>query len=265
MSKGQIKVSIIVAVYNDERYLSRCLETLVNQTLEEIEIVLVNDGSTDDSGNICDKYIVLYTNKVRVIHKAINEGVGLSRNLGISASTGEYIGFVDSDDWVELDMYEKMYRKAQDTNADIVICDVRKIFVDSNVEKVEVSLPEESDNIDIGYYIKDGLNPAYSWNRIYKRNIWDNYQFKRMVYEDLDIILTLQSYCTKIAYIQEPLINYYKRLNSITTSYNNIRLLDIMTAYRDASNNANPKYQPEAVFCVAKRILINLGTPGFYV
>lgn len=261
MKDNQIKVSVIVPAYNEEKYLDRCLKTVVNQTLEEIEIILVDDGSKDGTYDICEEYQQNYPEKVVVIHKA-NEGLGPARNSGIAIAKGEYIGFVDADDWVELDMYKSMYEAAKKNKSDIVVCDVRKIFVSEDREAVEVSLPNEGAKIDIGKYIKDGLNPAYSWNKLYKREIWDKYKFKKMVYEDLDIVLTILGDCNSISYIQRPFNTYYKRPDSITTSYTNIRLLDIMQAYRDAVNNANEKYRDETVFCVAKRILINIRTPG---
>jgi len=259
--KNKLKVSIIVPAYNEEKYLDRCLKTVVHQTLDEIEIILVDDGSNDGTYDICEKYQQDYPEKIVVIHKK-NEGLGLARNSGIAIAKGEYIGFVDADDWVELDMYEAMYETAKKNNSDVVVCDVRKIFVSEDREAVEVSLPDEGARIDIGKYIKDGLNPAYSWNKLYKREIWDKYKFKKMVYEDLDVVLTILSNCNIVSYIQRPFNTYYKRDGSITTSYTNIRLMDIMQAYRDAAYHANEKYRDETVFCVAKRILINMKTPG---
>lgn len=258
---NEIKVSVIVPAYNEEKYLERCLETVVNQTLKELEIILVDDGSSDETYNICEKYYEEYPEKVVVIHKE-NEGLGPARNSGISIAQGRYIGFVDADDWIDVNMYKSMYEIAEKNKSDVVVCDVRKYFVSQNKEVVEVSLSEESGQIDIGKYIKDGLNPAYSWNKLYRREIWEEYKFKNMVYEDLDIVLTILSNCKTVSYIQKPFNTYYKRANSITTSYTNIRLMDIIQAYRDAVYNVNEKYQEETVFCVAKRILINMKTPG---
>lgn len=262
MKEKQRKVSVIVPAYNEEKYLERCLNTIVNQTLEELEIIVVDDGSKDGTYHICEKYQQACPEKLTVIHKR-NEGVGPARNCGLAIAKGEYIGFVDGDDWIDVEMYQTMYETAKKHHSDIVVCDVRKIFVSENRETVEVSLPNESPQIDIGTYIKDGLNPAYAWNKLYRREIWEQYQFKKMVYEDLDIVLTILSNCKIVSYIQRPFNTYFKRPNSITTSYENTRLLDIMQAYKDAAYNANEKYREETVFCVAKRILINMGTPGF--
>jgi glycosyltransferase involved in cell wall biosynthesis len=264
MADKNPKVSVIIPAYNEERYLARCLDSVISQTLDEIEIILVNDGSTDGTYGICEKYLKKYLGKVMVIHKR-NEGIGLARNTGIEMASGEYIGFVDADDWIDKNMYKEMYDTAVLNHSDVVVCDVKKIFVSEGKEQVEVSMPCESPAIDIGKYIKDGLNPAYSWNKLYKREIWGKFRFKKMVYEDLDIVLTILGNCDKVSYVQKPFNTYYKRPGSITTTYENIRLLDMMKAYEDAVFNSNPKYRKETVYCIAKRILINLETPGLSV
>lgn len=115
-------VSVIVPVYNVQAYLRQCLDSVVHQTLREIEIILVDDGSTDGSGQICDEYKSQHP-QVTVIHQK-NQGLAAARQAGLDVAQGEYIGFVDSDDWLELNMYEKMYSTARDNNADIVFCNV---------------------------------------------------------------------------------------------------------------------------------------------
>ena len=114
-----VKVSVVVPIYNAESYLVQCLDSIINQTLPDIEIILVNDGSTDNSALICQKY--LDVPRVRYIAKE-NEGLAAARHDGINAATGEYVGFVDSDDWIELNMYETMYAAAKNNDADIVFC-----------------------------------------------------------------------------------------------------------------------------------------------
>lgn len=115
-----VKVSVVVPVYNKEKVLKKNIQTILNQTLSDIEIILINDGSTDNSGQICDE--LKYTdNRVRVIHQN-NKGVSAARNKGISISTGRYIGFVDPDDWIEENMYENMYKKIKKTQAEVCLC-----------------------------------------------------------------------------------------------------------------------------------------------
>ena len=118
-----IKVSVIVPVYNTEKYLRRCLDSLVNQTLREIEIIIVNDASPDNSIEIMREYERKYKNKVVVIDLKVNVKQGGARNEGINIAKGEYIGFVDSDDWVDKEMYKELYNKAKENNADIVDSD----------------------------------------------------------------------------------------------------------------------------------------------
>ena len=115
------KVSIIVPVYNMQNYLKKCFDSLINQTLADVEIIVVNDESTDNSPEIIEAY-ALMDKRIKVINRK-NGGLSMARNSGMSVATGEYIGFVDSDDWVELEMYEKMYDLASKHSADIVICD----------------------------------------------------------------------------------------------------------------------------------------------
>ena len=115
------KVSIIIPIFNTETFLKRCVSSVIDQTLKDIEIILVDDGSTDNSGNICDEF-AQKDSRVKVIHKK-NEGVGIARNSGINIAKGGYIGFVDSDDWVDADMYETLYNAAKENGADIVMCD----------------------------------------------------------------------------------------------------------------------------------------------
>lgn len=115
------KISIVVPIYNVEKYLQECLDSIVNQTMQDIEIILVDDGSTDNSPSICDKYATL-DNRIKVIHKK-NEGLGKAYNTGIEASSGEYIGLIESDDFAELNMFEDLYKLAKENNADIVKSD----------------------------------------------------------------------------------------------------------------------------------------------
>ena len=130
------KVSIIVPVYNTEKYLAKCLDSLVNQTLKDIEIIIVNDGSPDNSKKIALNYQKDYPDKIKYYEQA-NGGQGAARNYGLTKATGEYVGYVDSDDYVNLNMFEKMYDKAKKEAADIVMCSHTVIYEESHNELVE--------------------------------------------------------------------------------------------------------------------------------
>ena len=158
------EVSVIVPVYQVESYLERAVESLLAQTLEELEIILVDDGSTDQSPRICDGYGERYPQKVRVLHQE-NQGLGLARNAGLDLARGEYVAFVDSDDTVEPDMYRAMAEKARAGGYDMVFCDVRILYVDEGRESVSQTYPEE--NIDLGDYLVRGNNITYSVNKLY--------------------------------------------------------------------------------------------------
>lgn len=126
MSKlDAVSVSVIAPVYNVEKYIDRCIKSVLGQTLRDIELILVDDGSPDDCGKICDGYAAT-DSRIKVIHKE-NGGVSAARNDGLSIATGEYVIFVDSDDWVEPDACEVMYQSAKNNNADIVIGDINRI------------------------------------------------------------------------------------------------------------------------------------------
>lgn len=135
-------ISVIVPVYNVEKYLNRCIDSILNQTLKQIEIILVDDGSTDNSPIICDEYCDRYEN-IKVIHKE-NNRVAAARNDGIKIATGKYIALVDSDDWIEPNMLEEMYNKAEEFQTDITMCDLKKVSIES---EYTVSQP-----IREGYY-----------------------------------------------------------------------------------------------------------------
>lgn len=122
-------ISVIVPVYNVEKYLNRCIDSILNQTLKQIEIILVDDGSTDNSPIICDEYCERYEN-IKAIHKE-NNRVAAARNDGIKIATGKYIALVDSDDWIDPNMLEEMYNKAEEFHTDITMCDFRKVGVES--------------------------------------------------------------------------------------------------------------------------------------
>lgn len=215
-----MKVSVIVPVYNVEEYLERCLETLVNQTLEEIEIIVVNDGSRDCSQQIIDQFENKYPDKIVSLSKK-NGGLSDARNFGLPYARGEYIGFIDSDDYVDLNMYELLYRKATQTNADIVECNLHHTY--KNYEDTE-KIVQYSDKEEL---IAFGCSVA--WNKIYKREwlLKTGVVFPKGInHEDIDFFCLLVPYANKIEYIDDACVHYVQREGSI----NNLRsekLLDI--------------------------------------
>lgn len=155
------KISIIVPVYKTEKYLGQCIESILNQTYTNIELILVDDGSPDRCGYLCDQY-ALSDNRVIVIHKT-NEGAAVARNLGIDMATGEYLTFVDSDDWIEPEMYERMMEKAIEYDSDVVMCDCIKDYAHHS--------EEYSHDIRPGFYNYELLKKEYYPHLLMMENV----------------------------------------------------------------------------------------------
>ncbi len=240
----KILVSVIVPVYNVQDYIEKCLDSLVNQTLKQLEVIVVDDGSTDRTSLIVDDYQKKYNAMIKVIHKK-NEGVSIARNVGLESATGEYIGFLDSDDWVNFDMYEKLYQKAIKDNCDIVACDTLAIYPDKKI-LIESHINETST-------IKDLMLKAYAviWNKIYKREIIKGIDFKAgMTFcEDVRFLYMLYPRIKKIGSVHESLHNYLQRSGSLTYTYDKklyqlIDSLDDIVSYYK-KNSLYEKYYDE--------------------
>lgn len=208
------KVSIIVPVYNVEKYVEKCLKSLVDQTLQEIEIIVVDDGSQDDSKNIIDKYIKKYPDKVRYLYKE-NGGLSSARNFGIPYATGEYIAFLDSDDYVELTMYEEMYNLAKKEDSDMVECDF--IWEYPNKKKYDYGVVYNGK--------KEAIEKArvVAWNKLIKREIIENEKIEfpfGLRYEDVEFFYKLVPSLNKISFMKKYFIHYVQRDNSIANTQN---------------------------------------------
>lgn len=249
-----IKVSVIIPVYQVENYLERAVDSVLAQTLENKEIILVDDGSEDASPQICDWYAQQYPELIRVIHKQ-NEGLGMARNTGLDAARGEYVAFLDSDDTVEPEMYAAMYAKAKAEDYDIVMCDVRILYVETGKATVVSSYPNE--DVDLADYIAHGNNITYSVNKIYRRTLWDHLRYEKMLFEDIALIPALVTNTPKIGYIREAYYNYYRRPSTISTSFVG-QMIDIIRAFRTFLETSDPCYREETVYCIAKQLYWNM-------
>ena len=204
-----IKVSVIVPVYNVEEYLERCLDSLVNQTLKETEIIVVNDGTKDNSQEIIDKYKEKYSN----IKSYIKENGGLSdaRNYGIKKASGDYLAFIDSDDYIDKFMLEKMWNKANKEKLDIVVCNSINIYDDNHMIEIKSNNNYSEDTIK-NYLI----SPPMACTRICKRTLFEKIEFKKNIYyEDLELTPKLVKQTKKIDFLDEGLYYYYQRTGSI--------------------------------------------------
>lgn len=215
-----VKVSVIVPVYNVEQYLDKCLHTLVNQTLTDMEIIIVNDGATDNSQKIIDEYASKYP-KIKAYSKE-NGGLSDARNYGLQHAIGEYIGFIDSDDYVEEDMFEVLYHKAKEENSDIVECNLRHTYPDT-------------EDIEIGEKIQDKkemlmFGRSVVWNKIYKREwlLETGVIFpKGLIYEDVEFFIKLVPHIRTYSYVEPASVHYVQRSSSIN-NMSSAKTLDIL-------------------------------------
>jgi len=216
VDKVQPKITIIVPVYNVEKYLSRCIKSLEDQKYSNMEIILIDDGSTDDSGKICDVLKKDYSN-IKVIHQK-NKGVSSARNAGLKIATGEYIGFVDPDDYIEKNMYAKLYQSLIDTNADIAICGVTNEFEDGRSSFVLKGIDKLMSNEDaIRYDISHGI--YYTCNKLFSKKTCENIFYDEEIINGEDRLFDVMTLlkAKKVIYISNPYYHYYHRANSAGT------------------------------------------------
>lgn len=211
-------ISVVVAVYNVESYIVDCINSLLDQSYDNLEIILVDDGSTDSSSSICDTYGKKYE-RVKVIHKK-NGGLSSARNTGIIHAKGELIGFVDGDDTVGKEMYEKLYRNLLKTKSDISVCG--RYYVYNDLRKVVRYKEERGIRIMNSKEAIKRMNSFSSfdmaaWDKLYKITLFDNIRFPvGKLSEDYFIMYKLFLKANKICYTPEPLYNYMQRQNSIS-------------------------------------------------
>ncbi len=214
----KIKLSIIVPCYKVEQYLPRCLDSLVNQTLKEIEIICINDGSPDNCLKILKDYKKKYGEKIVIIDKK-NEGVWLGRKDGIKKATGEFIGFVDSDDYVALDYAELLYQSAIKNKAEIAVCGFDRIDLETNKLYSREMCKKDSKIINIKEHPEDLLEMnGAPWNKIYKAELLKkqhNLKNVPKILDDMMFILLLYINAKQVSFVNKSLVYYFVRKDSI--------------------------------------------------
>ena len=252
------KVSIIVPVYGVEKYIDKCLDSLVKQSLKEIEVIVVNDGTKDNSQKIIDKYVKKYPDKIKSYIKE-NGGQGSARNYGLKKASGEYIGYVDSDDFVEKDMYKKLYNKAKENNYDIVVCGNYNVSEDYQNKNIDAFINNYNTDLENIFFGKMAV-----WNKIYKRDILikNKLEFKEKVwYEDLAFTLKAIMNSNTFAFIYEPLYDYLIREGSTMNNSNVQRNLEILDAFNDIlsyiKHNKKEEYFDKVEFLAIDHIYIS--------
>ena len=211
------KVSIIIPAYNTEEYMAECLDSILNQTLQDIEIIVVDDGSSDNTWNILQEYQEKYPNKVRVFHKE-NGGQASARNLALEYATGEFLGFVDSDDWIDHETYEEMYNKAISEGADIVVCDMVDHYPNYEIYH-HASVFDD----------KFRVTPS-ACNKIFKRNFAGEVRFPvGLWYEDFEYTTKQLMKTEKISVIHKGFYHCHCREVSTMNNNNALKNKDILT------------------------------------
>lgn len=222
------KVSVIVPVYNTEKYLEKCLDSLIFQTLEDVEIVIVNDGSTDGSKEILEKYKAKYPERIQLMHKE-NGGQATARNLALKHCRGEYVGFLDSDDFIKAEMFEKMYTAAVKEQADYVSCGYTDITYEDGKEIVlqkYVASKKANETKDMFFGAL-----ASPFLHLYKREILEESKVEfteGYIYEDTAFYLNLIPYIERIVTIEEALAVRVRRSNSTMSTFKKERVRHIM-------------------------------------
>ncbi len=234
-----MKISVIIPVYNSSTYLRKCLDSVVNQTLKDIEIIVINDGSTDDSKNIIEEYLCKYKNIIFIDQE--NKGIGKTRNIGIKKATGEYITFVDSDDYIKENMLEEYYKYAKKHNFDLVIGSyIKKI---NNKEIIFENNKFKTGNVkttpQILYLIEYG-----PWAKLYKREMLINnniYFDEKRKYEDMPFVSKALLKSKLIGQITEPYYYYIIHNNSETTTMDK-RVFDILDILKEIKDYYKREY-----------------------
>lgn len=216
------KVSVIVPVYNVEKYLKRCLDSLINQTLSDIDIICINDGSKDSSLQILEQYaqkdsrIVLYNQE--------NSGLSVARNTGLEHASGEYIGFVDSDDWVDLDFYEKLYNSAKNNNADIAVADFIREHPNKKPKRLKLKEEKIYTTPEDKFMICKVHREGCVWNKIYRTEFIKSINLKfvpKMYYEDRDFTIRSLYFSKKLVTTPNTYYRYFVNPKSIVNKRRN--------------------------------------------
>lgn len=245
------QISLIVPVYNVEEYLPRCLDSIRAQTFENFEVILVDDGSSDGSSEICDTYVKL-DDRFSVIHRA-NGGAGAARNSGIDRACGTYLSFVDGDDYIDPRMIELLYAHALETHADMAVCGIYNVYgttATPQYEPVErfVCDAEEA----LGHTLVGQKIPGSMCNRLLRHACIGSLRFPEgIIYEDACFAVQLTGHIKVVAVSTQPLYYYHHRKGSATTatfSTRNLNAIEVYTFAFQEAENRYPSLLPQAMF-----------------
>lgn len=221
-------ISVILPIYNVEKYLEKCVDSLINQTYKNIEIILVDDGSPDNCGKICDDF-AKKDKRIKVIHKQ-NGGISSARNAGMKIAKGKYFSFIDSDDLVSLDFYESLFNLIIKYDADISVCDYLKIYsYDFEVPEIKEEILEYTNETFAPLFnLKNHPYPVTAWNKLYKKELFDGIEYTEdKVHEDEGTTYKVCDRAKKIVYTNRQLYYYNQFNNSSFMHVFNKKRLDL--------------------------------------
>lgn len=246
-------ISIIVAVYNAKWYLEKCVNSLINQTYRNLEIILVDDVSTDNSGEICDDF-QKKDERIKVIHKE-NGGHADARNAGIKASKGNYIFFVDNDDYIDSDLIECLYKRAKQCNAEIVACGyIKETYYSNKIEYAKENYIADSEEMIRRMLQYDDVSLAL-WDKLYKRELFEDIELpKDIVYDEVSSLYRLFDRAKIIAHIDKAGYHYVQRAGSILHKKFNKEKLCIIDLSEKILEFVTKKYPK--IICEAESFLI---------
>ena len=232
---NQPKISVIVPVYNTEKYLSKCLDSILNQTLTDIEVIIVNDGSTDNSQQIIEDFVKKDT-RISFIVKE-NGGLSDARNVGIEASIGMFLAFIDSDDYIDPIMFQTMFDLAEKHQSEIVMCDLVKVDENGNEFRDLPQSPQLPDKIILKEnFTIFGEMSCFACNKIFKKSLFNQHKFKKGIhFEDIELIPKLILNSTIISKVNQPFYKYFERQDSITKTHT-AKGLDMFFAVNEVSD-----------------------------
>ncbi|MCI5610578.1 MAG: glycosyltransferase [Roseburia sp.] len=238
-------ISVIVPIYNVERYLQQCIDSILNQTYRDLEIILVDDGSSDNCGMICDNY-KKNDSRIRVIHK-LNGGLSDARNTGLATASGEYVCFIDSDDYINPHMFEIMISKGNE--ADIIICNKKDLYKErinafTIIDSTEIEIMKGIDAFK-HFLLEDKEGYVVAWNKLYRRNIFieNNIRYPvGKIHEDCFTTYKTFLAANKVVYIDMPLYVYRHREGSIMSNKNIEKDMSIIDAYDQVLQMVKAKY-----------------------
>lgn len=252
-------ISVIIPVYNVEKYLHRCLDSVIAQTYQNLEIICVDDGSIDESGRICDQYAVRDA-RIKVIHQE-NQGLSAARNRGLDAAEGEYIAFVDSDDYILEDMYKKMLDKLLNYNVDLCVCQWQYEFSDGRqvVKKknIDPTIYGRKASLEFARFLyrgnyENGVVVA-AWNKLYRRALLDKIRFEGRIHEDDAFNGRIMAKNISVYVMEEQFYVYAQNGDSLTNkpfSVNKFFFLDVLAERRELfKSDAFIRQETELLYC----------------